>query len=411
VRSYDSADKSGASSARRLAKRALASLPAALELAGWESPPPSSGPGRPNILFRRGPRVIAVELRAAPGRARRALLRGQLADAVLQSKAWARESDAEPLAVVAAPAISDEIACELANYVDRVAPNVAWGLLDERGRFELHGEGLEDARPPDQQALRHSLRPQSPPVYNAFSDLGQWMIKVLLAGRVPESWLSAPRHRIRGVADLAEAARVSPASASRFLAALDAEGHLAQSAGEPRLIRVRALLHAWRRSIQRPMERRYARFLLPSDEPYQQLQSVLADRVHARDYVAGASSASDSARAGPRGKRACLGHFAACRSLGVGFVRGAPVHLVCEDVSPEFLNELGLIPADHRAESELVVVRPRFTEAVFRGCVLVDDAPVADILQCWLDVSFHAARGEEQADEIAARLGFEEWSE
>lgn len=410
VRSHNSSDKPGASSARGLEKGAIASLRAALERAGWEADLPSGGPGRPDILFRRGPRVIAIELKAAPGRARRAVLRGQLADAILQSKAWARESNAEPVAVVAAPAISDEIARELADYIDRVAPGMAWGLLDERGRFELHGEGLEDARPPEQQALFHSQQPP-PPVHNPFSDLGQWMLKVLLAARVPDNWLSAPRHRLRGVADLAEAAQVSPASASRFLAALDAEGHLAQSAEELRLVRVRALLHAWRRSMQRPMERRYARFLLPSQDPYLHLQRVLADRVPRRDLFEGDSGAELSDQVGPRGKRACLGLFAACRSLGVGFVRGAPVHLVCEDVSPGFLKELELVPVDHRAESELIVVRPRFPEAVFRGCILAEDAPVADILQCWLDVSFHAARGEEQADEIAARLGFEEWGE
>jgi len=393
------------SSARRLEQRALAQLRSALERAGWEPD------RRPDLVLRKGPRVIAVELKASPGRARRAALRGQLADAVLQSRASAQDSDAEPLAVLAAPSISDEIASELANYIDRVAPGIAWGLLDERGRFELHGESLDDLRPPEQQALFHPRPPQPQPVHNPFSDLGQWMLKVLLAGRVPESWLSAPRHRIRGVADLAKIARVSPASASRFLAALDAEGYLANPAEELRLVRVGALLLAWQRSLQLPMERRYVRFLLPSDEPYRHLQKVLADRAPQRDLFAVASSASIAARVGPKGKRACLGLFAACRALGVGFVRGAPIHLLCEDSSPGFLEELELAPVDHRVESELIVVRPRFPEAVFRGCVLVDGAPVADILQCWLDVSFHAARGEEQADEIAARLGFERWSQ
>lgn len=354
---------------------------------------------------------MALQLKASPGRARRAILRGLLADAVLRSKAWAQDSNAEPLAVLAAPAISDEIASELANYISRVAPAIAWGLLDERGRFELHGEGLEDIRPPEQQTLFPPESPRPSPVHNPFSDLGQWMLKVLLAARVPESWLSAPRNRIRGVADLAEIAQVSPASASRFLAALEADGYLADPAEELRLIRVGALLLAWRRSLQRPVERRYVRFLLPSNEPYRDLQRVLADRASQRDLFEGASSASIAARVGPKGKRACLGFFAACRALGVGFVRGAPVHLLCEDLSPGFLKELELAPVNHRAESELTVVRPRFPETVFRGCVLVDNAPVADILQCWLDVSFHAARGEEQADEIAARLGFEEWSQ
>jgi len=234
------------------------------------------------------------------------------------------------------------------------------------------------------------------------------MLEVLLADRVPESWLSAPRRRLRGVADLAEVARVSPASASGFLAALEAEVHLADRAQGLRLARVESLLHGWRRSLQRPVERRHVRFLLPSDDPYRDLRRVLAGRAARRDS---SDAAAGAAGAGPKGARACLGLFAACRALGVGFVQDPPVQLLSEDLSPAFLEELELVPVDHRAESELIVIRPRFPEAVFRGCVLVEGAPVADILQCWLDVTFHPARGEEQADEIAARLGLERWDQ
>ena len=59
----------------------------------------------------------------------------------------------------------------------------------------------------------------------------------------------------------------------------------------------------------------------------------------------------------------------------------------------------------------MIVHRPGFPESVFRGCVERDGVPVADALQCWLDVSFHAARGEEQAKEIAARIWPERWSD
>jgi hypothetical protein len=46
---------------------------------------------------------------------------------------------------------------------------------------------------------------------------------------------------------------------------------------------------------------------------------------------------------------------------------------------------------------------------VFRASVIVDGSPAADALQCWIDVSFQPARGEEQAAEIARRLRFEAW--
>ena len=52
-----------------------------------------------------------------------------------------------------------------------------------------------------------------------------------------------------------------------------------------------------------------------------------------------------------------------------------------------------------------------FRESVFRAAVIHEGVPVADILQVWLDVSFHPARGEKQAEEIrrrASRRFFEE---
>jgi hypothetical protein len=65
---------------------------------------------------------------------------------------------------------------------------------------------------------------------------------------------------------------------------------------------------------------------------------------------------------------------------------------------------MGLSPegAEHRAD---VYVRvPAFRESVFRASVVRDGVPVADILQVWLDVGAHPARGEEQAEEIRHRV-------
>lgn len=405
--------------ARRPEQRLLAHLQSTLERAGWTLVRPAGDGGQPDLVLARDRRVLGVELKASSGRARRAVLRGLLADAVLQSRVSAKVIDGEPLPIVAAPAISNEIAEELAEYMHRVAPGMAWGLMDERGRIDLHGEGFEDVRPEELPDLPLSPPPRPPQPHNPFSDLGQWMLKVLLASRVPEPWLNAPRSRIGGVADLAAAARVSPASASRFLAALESEGYLVRAAGRIRLVRIDSLLEAWRQSHQGPSQRLHARFLLPGKDPLRRLRNLLERRAPSpNESERGSKPARDSAAShsgdpvsGPDGERACLGFFAACSSLGLGFVRGAPIHLLSESLSPEFLEqEFELLPVEHPAESELIVVRPRFPESVFRGSVLSDGTPAADALQCWLDVSSHPARGQEQADEIAARLEFEEWS-
>lgn len=126
------------------------------------------------------------------------------------------------------------------------------------------------------------------------------------------------------------------------------------------------------------------------------------------------------------GQRACLGLFGACQRLGVGIVQGAPLHLYLEQPSVQAIEALGLAPlvgARRQVQARLIAVaegpvsplvlirRPRYPRSLFRGMVWSDGVPAADILECWLDVAGHPARGDEQAEEILLRLELdkEEW--
>jgi len=325
-----------------------------------------------------------------------------MADAILQSRQAARESELQPLAVVAAPHLSSEIVQELGEYVRDVGEGIAWGVLDGRGRLELHGPGLDSVRLPEGAWISDAPRREAP-TYNPFSDLGQWMLKVLLAPHVSESWLRAPRSLVRGMAELAEHAGSSPASASRFLSELEADGYVEKRDGHLRLVRIPALLNAWRMAAQRPGEVRRARFHLPAADPLERIGRRLAERNPRREGLERLSAPETIDR---KGRRACLAMFAACRVLGLGHVRGAPIHVYVEDLSAEVLEELELGLADRQSVADLVLIRPRFPESVFRGSVDVEGVPVADVLQCWVDVSFKAARGEEQAKLIEQQLDF-----
>jgi hypothetical protein len=50
---------------------------------------------------------------------------------------------------------------------------------------------------------------------------------------------------------------------------------------------------------------------------------------------------------------------------------------------------------------------PKNPQAVFRAAVERDGVPAADILQVWLDVSNHPARGKDQADLLRTRAFFQ----
>jgi hypothetical protein len=68
------------------------------------------------------------------------------------------------------------------------------------------------------------------------------------------------------------------------------------------------------------------------------------------------------------------------------------------------LDAIGLVKANMNDAVQVVVRIPRWPREVFRAAVDRDGVQVSDIVQLWLDVSEHPARGAEQADEIWRRV-------
>jgi hypothetical protein len=104
------------------------------------------------------------------------------------------------------------------------------------------------------------------------------------------------------------------------------------------------------------------------------------------------------------GQRACIGLFAAARALGLGHAQGVPVHIYVNAFRLDALKRAGLVKAEPSDRVDVVLRVPSSRESVFRGAVKVDGLPVSDVLQVWLDVSAHPARGREQADVIYRRV-------
>ncbi|HYV43261.1 MAG TPA: hypothetical protein VFA20_00310 [Myxococcaceae bacterium] len=351
----------------------------AFQEAGWSvQREPVGGPEGyvADFVLERKPHRYVAELRVAR-EARRPELPALLADAYVRAQAGARAHGAKPLAVVGAPAISDEWSAFLADHAARFFGKAAWGIIDGRGRLELHGPGLEGfRRRPRTLPLTPSRQPP-----DVFSDRGQWMSKILLAPDLPEHLLEAPRGPVSGPSDLAELAEVSVPSASRFLSRLEELRYLNRSNGVT-LVRRERYLADWRRASRFVGVERSCRWRGPSRRPFAE---VLLEHAEA-------------------GFRACFGLFAACERLGLGFVRGAPVHLYVDDSSDLVLERLGLAPASKGERVDLFVREPMFFESIFRGAVERDGVPVADVLQCWLDVADHPVRGAEQAERIWKRV-------
>jgi hypothetical protein len=344
-----------------------------------------------DLVVARGNERYIIELKAASeGRPDR--LVPLLSQAILQARAYAQAfpEPAAPLAVVAAPAISRSAANSLMSFLAQFAPDAAVGILDREGFRHFVGPGLEklNAAPP-----RREHRQKLPPPESAylFSDLSRWMLKVLLAPLLPEDLLQAPRGEYRNASELAAAAEVSVMSAFRFVRQLRQEGFLDQSDEPLRLVRRKELLRRWQAAHLRVAPELPLRWIIPVKSKRQMPAALHA--YHIQSNVKNEPA-----------PRACLGLFAAAESLGFGFVHGVPPYFYLERPDRDVLSRMGLSPEGAEQRPDVYVRVPAYRESVFRAAVVHDGVPVADILQVWLDVSSHPARGEAQAEEIRHRV-------
>ena len=370
--------------------------------AGWRVHRELGEPRADIVAEREGKRYVIEVKRSAEGRRDRLI--PLLSQAILQAKAAARavSSSAIPVAVVGSPYIPEPVANQVKQFAMRHAPDVGIGVMDGQGFRAFHGFGLErfdSERSIPSDFVSHA-RGESPS--NLFSDLNQWMLKVLIGERIPESLLSVPRGNYRSGRQLADAVRVSPMSASRLVRQLLDEGFLEQGKGALRVVRAEQLLQQWKWASQRSVREVAARWIIPGGRD--QLQSAVRSYCSWLEDRRSRRPRPNSGIVSRRSPRICVGLFAASDRLGFGFVQGAASHIYLEELSRPALDRLGLSVEEREGKPDLYIRVPENSEAIFRAAVERNGIPVSDILQVWLDVSNHPARGKEQADQIWKRV-------
>lgn len=316
-------------------------------------------------------------------------LRAALADAGLRARRAVKDGDAaHPMAVVAAPRLSVAMCQQLRDYADEFLPDVAWGAFDRERAWCF--PALEQWRlPASRRRVSDSLSRQGVSAADPFSDLGQWLAKVLLAPQVPESWLSAPRHDVSSRRELARLAEVSLHSTQRWLAAVRQIGFLVDEPDSHiHLMRRREFLQHWASAamLRKPRE----------------------IRVRSMSGRSAVEAVHELASQHP--ERFTLGLHSACKALGVGIVRGALEHVYFHDPErrPLNLSALDLVAAHPGGSDAFVIRRPISPKSLLRGRVQQGPIWCADILQCYVDIAEYPVRGMEQAVEILRRL---EWTE
>jgi len=360
---------------------------------GWEVRREPQVPGEAGLVVKNGNLEYVIELKRAP-ESRRDRVVPLLAEAILQAQAYAqRLPHAHALAVIASPHLSPFVVDQALEFQHDYAPDVAVGFFDDRGFRVFRAPGLESLNSPPSEIDQGRRAVPESQSYSLFSDLGQWMLKVILAQHIEPQFLNAPRRKIRNASELALAAGVSQVSASRLVRQLEAEGFLDRYADQLELVRVEDLLEEWQAAERRAFKEIPCRWVIPG-HGRKQLESALQDfsarQIHqqpAEDY---------GERSSPR---VCLGLFAAAEALGVGFVQGVPPVLYIERMQAKLIQQLG-ISQERAIQADVYLRIPSHKEAIFRAAVEHNGVLVSDALQVWLDVSNHPSRGKEQADRI-----------
>lgn len=367
--------------------------------AGWRvQRPRRSAEVEPDLTVKVGDKRYAIELKAA-SEGRRDRLIPLLSQAILQAR-WITQRTpmpVVPVAVVAAKRVPAVVAERITEFGRLHAPDAGIGVIDAEGLRLFAGQGLEVLNSKPVRRLRgHAAPPKRLP--HLFSDLNQWMLKILLGQSISESLISVPRGSFRNASQLAKAADVSLMSASRFVSQLGNEGFLGEDADALRVVRVEELLERWISANRQAAQEIPARWILRRD--VRQLYADIAKLVSDHDAAHSRKVKGRGVRIAKTQPRCCIGLFSAADCLGFGVVRGVPPHLYLEQLDQDMLRRLGLMLTDSGDRADVMIRVPSNREAVFRSVVLNDGLPVSDALQVWLDVSAHPARGREQAAEI-----------
>jgi hypothetical protein len=364
---------------------------------GWKVPVnrESRDSGLDFVVSGHGKKLVLEIKRAPEGRKDRVI--PLLSQAALSAAYRSRMIPGHPIpvAIVGANRILGAVAEEAKEFVRKRAPGVAVGLLDWEGFRSFAGHGLESLNSPRHAGSNLRALQQRPP--QLFSDLNQWMLKVLLAPRIPEEYLSAPRGKYQGPSQLAQAAGVSVMSAFRFVEELSKERFLDSSLGLLRLVRLHELMNRWAAASQRRILEIPMRWVLHRGK------KALASALHSYESQGRGGVNLGGPLSVPR-LRLCIGLFGAAQELGVGFVHGVKPYLYLERLNVEVLKELGLSENEPEESADIYIRIPGNRESVFRGVVRKGGIPVSDILQVWLDVGQHASRGKEQADLIWRKI-------
>jgi hypothetical protein len=371
--------------------------------AGWKvREQPRANDRRSDLLVEHGGKKYVIEIkRSSEGRKDRLI--PLVSQAILQAQEAARLLPALPVAVaiVVANYIPESVAEQVKQFARLHAPGTGVGVIDFEGLRSFEGHGLERLNSQRPRARNIVLAGHGAVSPQLFSDLNQWMLKVLLAPSILGNYLSAPRGSYQGASHLAKGAGVSVMSAFRFIGQFSKAGFLEEEHEGLRVVRIEELMDRWLAANQTSVSEVGVRWVLPGRK--NALWNAVRSYLGPEEKQPHKPHSLGDHRSVHR-PRACLALFSAAEALGLGFVHGVQPYLYLEQIEAKILEKLGFSVSTEEVGADIYVRAPRNHESVFRAVVVNDGVPACDVLQVWLDVAQHPSRGKEQADLIWRKI-------
>ena len=260
-------------------------------------------------------------------------------------------------------------------FMSTYAPDCGWGLIDQSGAAQVVVPALNLNVDRPRQVVAPSWPRQRPT--RLFSDLNQWMLKVLLLADSPPSLWGGPRQRVATPTELHRVAHVSVEKAHQFVRAFEKVGLVRTTHHGLAVIRKKALMEMW----------------------FNDERSRSSLRLPTRWIFGEPSSMEDVFSKKDSPERFAVCGFEACRFLGVlhAPVINREVYFVGDAESA--LAAWDLEPCEAR-DAHFYLRKARSAQSMLRGRVVKANLPVVDVLQAALDVRDQAARGTEQSQYI-----------
>lgn len=355
-----------------IGRRATDAFLALFEPLGWEVAKiegPDDGPDL-QLTNKFGHTYHAVVKASNEGRADR--VTALFAQALLEARAHAKENQTRPAVLIWVGSVTPSLLNRLHQFHQRNGDEEPYAVLSPEGLRDIHFPGFTNAqRVAVSSASRHDFaaRPRL-----VFSDRTQWMLKLLLASDLSrEDLINAPRQHYATATDLARTAGVSVMTATRLVHALKEEGFI-ETKPVLQLVQRRKLALRWKAAQLTPATSVGMKFVAPGAT-----ETQLRKLLHKESGI--------------------LGYFAAASALGVGHVHGVPPYFYTQSLV-DAAGWRPVRPAREGERADVIVLQSSCPQSLQRGAVLRDGMRVTDIIQTWLDVSAHPARGAEQAAEL-----------